>query len=234
MTGDTDLPEPARVQSLARGLFPSAVVVRTMSVSDSVPAAMPEETACLSPRTVAGRRREFAAGRAAARAAMAELGLEPAAITMSADRSPIWPPGLTGTIAHCGQFALAALVRSRDIRAIGIDVEPSDPLAADLVSEICSPAELAWLDTLADPLTHAKLVFCAKEAAYKSQYPISRTMFGFDGLDTQFDMENNSFTARFTRDVGPFSAGARIKGRFAVGAGVILTGATLPSRGGSR
>jgi 4'-phosphopantetheinyl transferase EntD len=231
MTGLADPLDLDQVQIMARGLFPAHVSVAAIAVSSSVPDPWPEELACLSPRAIDKRRREFAAGRAAARVAMAASGMVPAAVGMAPDRSPVWPKGVTGGITHTRNCALAALGSELALGGIGIDVEERTPLKAQLVSEICTDAERTWLSGRPESHILAKLIFCAKEAAYKCQFPVSRKVFGFDVLDTDFNMENNRFTARFTRDVKPFSAGDRIDGHFAEGAGLILTGATLPPVG---
>ena len=73
----------------------------------------------------------------------------------------------------------------------------------------------------------AKLIFAAKEAAYKCQYPISRTLFGFDGLDLRPDPDSGTFSATFTRDVPSFPAGTSLTGSFARGNGLIVTAVTL-------
>ena len=59
-------------------------------------ALFPEEQAVIA-RAVAKRRGEFGTGRACARAALAKLGLPPAAILPGARGAPQWPAGVAGT-----------------------------------------------------------------------------------------------------------------------------------------
>lgn len=169
---------------------------------------LPKERAFMS-RAVPKRLYEFAAGRRAARSAMKELGLEPAAISVGSQREPLWPQDLTGSIAHCDTCCIAAV--SKTHRALGIDIEPLTPLDADLIELVCTDAERQWLRILpenARALT-AKKIFCAKEAFYKAQYPLAGKLLGFadievrlqDGaMQTRLNMGGQSQTFSITQD----------------------------------
>ena len=147
-------------------------------------------------RAVPKRVLEFAAGRTAARAAMTDIGLKPAAIPMGADRAPIWPDGMIGSIAHCNSVAIAALAPAGTAGSIGIDIEENTPLPRDLWDTICTPRELGWLATQPDDqhATLAKHIFTAKEAIYKAQYPLTGQMIGFEDVD--ITLTETGFTAR--------------------------------------
>ena len=208
---------------LVRPLFSDALAVAVTDPMGANPAPLPGEAACLSPRALDKRRREFAAGRHAVRQAMALSGLPAAPVLVGEDRAPIWPEGVVGGITHTASCAIAAVGRKGAVQSVGVDVEEDTPLKEKLLGEICLPGEVAWLNAQADPLRLAKLIFSAKEAAYKAQYPFSRTVFGFSGMETEWDMATGQFTARFTRDVAPFATGHMIKGRFAMGSGLLIT-----------
>lgn len=212
---------------LVRPLFSDALAVAVADPMAANPAPMAEETACLSPRAIDKRRREFAAGRHAVRQAMALAGLPPAPVLVGQDRAPIWPEGTVGGITHTASCAIAVAGHIGAVRSIGVDVEEDTPLKEKLLGEICLPGEIAWLNAQADPLRLAKLIFSAKEAAYKAQYPFSRTVFGFSGMETDWDMATGQFTARFTRAVAPFAVGHEISGRFAMGQELIITGVEM-------
>ncbi|WP_134016338.1 4'-phosphopantetheinyl transferase family protein [Litoreibacter halocynthiae] len=139
------------------------------------------------------RRREYAAGRRAARAAMTELGLPPAPILTGTQREPLWPHGLVGSIAHCNTLCIAAV--SLTHRSIGLDVEPAVPLPSDLERIVCTPTERHWLKTLPinDRGLNARKIFSAKEAVYKAQYLVTSQMIGFEDVNIQF--EGVDFTA---------------------------------------
>ena len=161
------------------------------------------------------RQHEFAAGRKAARAALRR----PLPIPMGADRAPVWPPGWVGSITHAGGWAIAAV--SADHRLLGIDLELDDDLPADIWDTVLLPSERDGLHGRADAGRLARVIFSAKESAYKAQYPLSRALFGFEQFAV--DLGEGVFTATFQGAVGPFRRGDRLDGRFARADGFILT-----------
>lgn len=171
------------------------------------------------------RRRAFAAGRVAAHEAMTQLDHPVRPVLMMPDRAPLWPEGLTGSISHSQSCCIAALGKTTRFRSLGVDVEEDTDLESDLVPTICTQAEMAWLS--AQPRNRAgllgKLIFSAKECAYKCQYPLSKTLFGFDMFNVTPDLDIGRFEATFLQDVPQFSAGTRLRGRFAIGQGLIVT-----------
>src|SRR5436853_2141029 len=78
-------------------------------------------------RAVDKRRREFATGRVLLR----ELLGSADGIAVAAGRAPVWPPGWCGSLAHDHEYAVAAVSDAPAVGALGIDVEPATPLAAD-------------------------------------------------------------------------------------------------------
>lgn len=231
MTAPTDERTRERL-ALIRPLFGLDVALAVSDPLGSPPAPLPEEAACLSPNAVEKRRSEFAAGRAAARAAMADLGLPPRAIPVGPKRAPVWPAGVTGSITHTRSCAAAvAALAGEGLRALGIDLEEDTPLEDKLVSAICSPRERDWLAGQDNPGQMAKVIFSAKEAAYKCQYMISGRFFGFDGMELELDTARGHFIAAFTGDQPPFAKGTQIAGCFTIGAGLIVTGAELRKGG---
>lgn len=129
------------------------------------------------------RRREFAAGRAAARQAMVAIGYPPAAVPMQSDRAPLWPKGLVGSITHSSQAALAVVASTKTVRAVGIDLEEATPLTQDLWDIVLTSSEQA---SIPDGAT-AKRIFSAKEAVYKAQFPITGRPLEFTDLTIRFE-----------------------------------------------
>lgn len=191
-------------------------------------ALYPEEVSTMA-RATPARQAEFAAGRAAARAAMRDLGRPGAPVPCARDRSPVWPRGLTGSISHTDKVCLAAVAESEKLRSIGIDIEPDAPLEPDLTRGICTLAERAWLAIQPEETRGflAKLIFSAKECAYKCQYPVTGMLFDFDTLEITPDLDTGQFEATFLRDIGPFPNGTCFHGRFAVQDGLIMTATVL-------
>ena len=184
------------------------------------PAALhPLERAGLE-HAVPRRLLQLAAGRAAARAALAELGLAGAVIPRGRDGAPVWPCGWAGSIAHTEALAIAVAARARLFAGLGVDLEPDAPLDAELVASIATPAELHRLHALAPANAgeHARALFCAKEAAYKCQYPMTGLLLDFGDLEIQpVESEppltrDKEFTAIFQRDVPPFRCGDGLRG----------------------
>lgn len=160
-------------------LGPELAVVCT-GVDGDPDGLWPEELSTVA-HAVSRRRREFAAGRHAARVAMQRLGRPARAIPADADRSPRWPTGLVGTIAHTATICVAVVGTEDRWKAIGVDIEPDIGIDETLWDTICTPGERRQLSEHA-PAARAMLatrVFVAKEAFYKWHYPQERTMLDF-------------------------------------------------------
>jgi 4'-phosphopantetheinyl transferase EntD len=176
----------------------------------------PEEQRAVA-HAVSSRRADFAAGRSAARKAIAQLGLPPVAIAVGPRREPVWPPGVVGSISHASGWAIAAVARADAPgapRGLGIDVEVHAPLAPEL-----EPLVL----TAGDQLGHATtlLAFSAKESVYKALFPTLGWLLEFSDVAIEV--------------VGPeaFRAVARsrdeertLEGRFTVQGPLLLTAVT--------
>lgn len=204
-------------------LFDARVGVGVTDPRAPQPLAIGSEAAHLA-AAVPRRKAEFAAGRTAARDAMVSINIEPCQILAHADRAPIWPVGINGSISH--KNTLCAAVVARAPVFLGLDIEEDTDLATDLLATICSKKELARIAG-PDQGRLAKLIFSAKEAAYKAQYPLTRQLFGFETFDVALDQTQQRFTARFTKSVAPFAKGDRLQGRFALVADHLVTAVSL-------
>lgn len=222
------IPDPDEVEARVRGLFPETVQVGVAFPWEPADDLYVEEAACV-PRAVDERLREFAAGRRAARRAMAALGHPAKAILHRADRAPGWPEGLIGSITHTESLAIAVLARTEDHAAVGIDLEEGGDLPHDLWPEVCMPSELAWLSVQPEQLRGrlARLIFAAKEAAYKAQYPLTGQLLEFSAFEITPDLETGQFEATLTEDIDPLEARTQLPGRFAFEANMVMTGLAL-------
>ena len=221
-----------RAARAAQSLFPPGAEVGGCLIG-TAPPALPIEAAGVAvavPKRVA----EFAAGRAAVRRALAALGLPPMAVPMGANRAPIWPSGLLGSISHSDGVALAVLAPSAHCAGIGLDIEPDAPLPSEILPLIARPIEAAKIAADPDPDAMARLIFSAKEAAYKCQFPASQTLLGFDAFEIEVDPASQVLTARFCHDVPPFKQGEHLTGRYLRAEGLWLVGFTriLPTKAG--
>jgi 4'-phosphopantetheinyl transferase EntD len=90
---------------------------------------------------------------------------------------------------------------------------------------ICTARDRAWLEAQGarDRGALAKLIFSAKECAYKCQYGLTRTLLDFDAFDVLPDPDNARFVATLTRDVGPLGQGMTFEGRALIAGDLIVT-----------
>ena len=192
------------------------------------------ETAALG-RCSPARQAEFAAGRQAARAALRRLGMaDPGPILSGPGRQPVWPAGIAGSITHAAGIELAIVARKADCAALGIDLEPAEPLPEDILDAIITDDERAGLPA-GDPLA-ARIVFCAKEALFKAQFPLGGTWLGFHDARVALcpdDARSGRFEATLCRTAGPLPSGSALAGRYALAGGVVIAGLALPPAPGA-
>ena len=178
-------------------LFPPPAVMGTSLVQEASGALLPEELAHTE-RMVAKRLREFTAGRVCARAALAQLGYDGTAIGVGAQREPLWPAGVVGSIAHSTVLAAAVVSTDRALLGLGLDLEPDEDLPAEVLERVCRPGERAWLDAqpMAGRLRLARTFFSAKEAFFKCVFPRTRTWLEFEDVHVEVDPDGARFEAR--------------------------------------
>lgn len=142
--------------------------------------------------------RASGAARIVARELMRRAGMPPQPIVKSAGGMPAWPAGIVGSLAHDATVAVAALARRADYLSIGIDIEPAEPLAPDLIEMVATPAERV---AIRDAPLGGRLLFSIKEAVYKAAYPLDRVFL--DHHDVEVDLAAHTAVLRHGRIV-PF------------------------------
>jgi len=194
----------------------------------------PEELAVVATASQR-RRREFATARGCAHAALARLGLPPAAILPDRAGAPVWPKGVVGSITHCSGYRAAAVAPAAQVAAVGLDAEPNRPLRTDGMLDVIAReperARLARLAALVPEVCWDKLLFSTKEAVYKAWYPLARSWLGFKAADVVFDPEGGTFTARLLVP-GPPVGGSlltTLSGRWLAGRGLLLAAVVIPA-----
>jgi 4'-phosphopantetheinyl transferase EntD len=145
-------------------------------------ALLPAEQASI-PSRLTERRRASGAARIVARQLLDQVGYPRCPIPRGADGAPIWPAGLTGSLAHDDEYAVAAVGRLADVGAIGIDIEPATPLPHEMIALVATAKEL---DDLGDDPLRLKLLFAAKEAVYKAQFPRDGAFLEFQDIEVDF------------------------------------------------
>lgn len=132
-------------------------------VTDPLPVALklPPDLAKAVPK----RRSEFLAGRFCAALALRAVG---ACETVGRNgRAPVWPPGVSGSISHTEDRAMAVI--RADGRPIGVDCETgmSDATASEVASLVLTGKDRDMTPRGWTEAAYCTLIFSAKEAVYK-------------------------------------------------------------------
>lgn len=209
-----------------RELLPGDVAVVASEIGDVTQELMPDEAAHVA-RAVPKRQREFARGRVSARQVLQELGVPTASVLVGPMREPLWPEGIVGSIAHDDTICVVAAARREHVAGLGVDVEPDEPLEPEIAARIWTPSEAAEAASRSG-LTQAlasRLVFSAKEAFYKCQFPLTRTFLGFK--EVSVTLSDASFEVRLERAVEAFPVGTSFSGKWCREGGQLLTAMAL-------
>jgi len=194
-----------------------------------------EEEAALVDRASVKRRRDFTAGRRCARAALARLGIHDFPLLAAADRAPIWPGAVVGSITHTevGEhgYCAAAVAHRRLLEGLGIDAEPRLPLPVELWPRVLDPEEGRAVLSAEQPGVLARLLFSAKEATYKAVYPLLGRFLDFSDVHIELLPAPGHFEAEIAGVPHPTPAGARLVGRYLMDGELLLTAVFLPARG---
>jgi 4'-phosphopantetheinyl transferase EntD len=223
---------------LIEKILPGAVAVA--EAFDDPPDAVlyPGEAEVIS-RAVDKRRREFRTVRHCARRALHQLGLPPVPVLRGEHGEPQWPPGVVGSMTHCAGYRAAAIAHSCDLRTLGIDAEPHQPLPAGVLDVIARDEEQDSLSELAaaDSATcWDRILFCAKETVYKAWFPLTHRWLGFEDAAVTItagttDPAEGFFSARLLVP-GPTITGdtlTRWDGRWLRSDELVITAIVLPA-----
>ncbi|MEV8451612.1 4'-phosphopantetheinyl transferase superfamily protein [Streptomyces sp. NPDC052095] len=227
-------------------ILPSGVAVAE-AFSDPPEAVLLPEEAALARGFVAKRRNEFTTVRHCARQALGSLGIGPVPILKGERGAPVWPGGVAGSLTHCNGYRAAAVARATELASVGIDAEENAPLPEGVHESIALAAE-RWRGRvleLEQPGIHwDRLLFCAKEAVYKTWFPLTHRWLGFEEADIELHPDGGFTAQLLTTDLrtavgtaGP-AVPPRLHGRWLCGRGLLLTAVTVaavaPAREGSR
>lgn len=229
--------EPSRAAAVA-ALFTGAVAYELWGEGD--PATLHPEEAGLVASAVESRRRQFAAGRSCAHRALADLGIDPPPLLRASGRAPRWPEGITGSISHTEDYAVAVVARldgrpSPGSPTVGIDAERIGRVGEHLYRRLFLPDEQEHLLGLTEPerAEAATVMFGVKESFYKAQFAVTGAWVGFHDVELRPGRDGYRLHRASDLEVlDRFSWPGR--GRHVVRRGVAVTAveATL-SRGGS-
>jgi 4'-phosphopantetheinyl transferase EntD len=220
---------PAQLSARLGSLFPAGAVVAELHGPGDPDLLLATEALHLT-RAVPVRWQQFAAGRLCARRALAEFGISDFPIRSAEDRQPIWPSPFVGSITHTDGFAAAAVAERSRIRALGLDSEVIGDVNVEIWPSICTPAEIAWVESRpgAERAAAAALIFSAKEAFYKCQYPWVGEALGFHDVwieATQWGAAGGEFRVHALRPLA-IARYARVPlaGRYLLHHGLVAAG----------
>lgn len=194
---------------------------------------LPQESEAISHAGVR-RRREFAAVRHGARQALSALGLPPAALLPDRAGAPRWPVGVVGSMTHCTGYRASAVALGQDVSAIGIDAEPNTPLPAGAQLLVLLPTEAEHareLDAVRPSVAWTRLLFCAKEAAYKAWYALTGQPLNSRDVEILVNPEG-TLTAAISLPTRGRTAPV-LRGRWSVREGLLLVALSVPAGSGS-
>ena len=223
---------PAASSLMLASIVPPGVEVAEVfgDGCDHAPLSAIEEAAIRD--AAPNRRREFTAGRACARRAMARAGFQPVPVLPGASGAPAWPPGVVGSLTHCDGYRACAIGRAEMFAAIGIDAEPHDALPAGVLPRVAIESErpaLAVLAAQAPGIRWERILFSAKESVFKAWFPATGRWLGFSGAEVALDPAG-TFAARLLVP-GPVVGGSPLTtyhGRWIVEHGLIATAVVVP------
>jgi len=213
-------------------ILPAGVVVVQTFADQPDVELFPEEQAVIA-KAVDKRRHEFATVRHCARLALGQLGLPPVALVPTERGAPSWPAGVVGSMTHCSGYRAAAVARIADIRTVGIDAEPHEPLPTGVLGLVSLPAERERMHDLAQsyPEVHwDRLLFSAKESVYKAWFPLTRAWLDFSEAELTFDPATSSFVASILRKADTVDGQelSTLAGRWTVSRGLVATAIAPP------
>lgn len=176
---------PAALSVELAALFPAETAAACLTGTAPRELLTEQELSCIN-HCAPERIEQFAAGRVCARLALESLGIAGFSLLPAPDRQPQWPAGVTGSITHTAGYAAAVVGRRvvgrrGALLSLGVDSEVVAHVHAELWPGITAPDELARLRALPEPLgrVHAAVLFAAKEAFYKSQFPLTGEWLSF-------------------------------------------------------
>ena len=176
---DVDASLSAQLLAAMVAMAPSGVRIGCRTISEGDENHLLPVEACSIPSRQPPMRRASGAARWIARGLLTDMGLNDVAVLRASSGAPVWPQGITGSLAHNDDMAVAAVAPISHIASLGIDVEPADPLPDDVLALVATGADRT--DQVNRHLA-GRILFAAKEAVYKAAYPLDREVLGYENI----------------------------------------------------
>lgn len=208
---------PAVLSAELAALFPADVVAADLREAAPRGLLTAQELSCVN-HCANERIEQFAAGRLCARLALEALGITGFSLMPASDRQPLWPAGVTGSITHTAGYAAAVVGRRGALRSLGVDSEVVAQVHEELWPGITAPSELARLHALPEAAARAQaaVLFAAKEAFYKSQFPLTGEWLLFADVVIEIVADDSEDTGHFRiLPQRPLAVGREVRGELA-------------------
>lgn len=171
------------------------------------------------------RKAEFGDARWCAHQALSELGAT-GPVLRGERGMPLFPDGFVGSITHTQGFRAAVAAPYSSVRSIGIDAEPADALPEGVFDAIARASEVPQMSKLvaAGVTCPDRLLFCAKEATYKSWFPLTQRWLDFDQAEISLREDGTLISYILARPTPvPF-----IEGRWVIRDGYVIVSTVVP------
>ncbi|AGP30962.1 4'-phosphopantetheinyl transferase family protein [Corynebacterium terpenotabidum] len=149
-------------------------------------------------RAVASRQSDFGDARWCAHQALRHWGRD-ALILRGHQGMPLFPDGTVGTLSHTDGLRGALVGDAGVWRSLGLDLEKAEPLPGGVFHAVTSPSERWALSRLSGNSRCERLLgtvlFSAKEAVYKSWFPLAGRFLDFDEAELHLEIDNGTVGA---------------------------------------
>lgn len=171
--------DPTLEQALRAMVIQGLLIDHRLIGRDDAFTLLADERASMSAR-VLERQRASGAARIVARKLLQRLGCGSCALPIGPTGAPVWPEGISGSLAHDERVAIAVAGKRGEVGSVGIDIEPAVMLAPDVLDLIATPRERQMIAH--DPYGGG-LLFTAKEAVYKAVHPLDLTFLDYHDIE---------------------------------------------------
>jgi 4'-phosphopantetheinyl transferase EntD len=154
-------------------------------VSDDIKQVNEKEFSLISSAGVK-RQREFLCGRHYAHQILDSMGYSGYVISRDEHGCPAWPDGIMGSISHTNNYCVVAIAADESRTSVGIDLEESGRMKQSLWGRLFTQSEISQLKSIDQPIEQmrqAAIMFSAKEAFYKYDYPLNQRQYDFTDVE---------------------------------------------------
>lgn len=145
------------------------------------------------------RKNEFTCGRIIAKDLLELIGIRNFPVLRGRLGEPIWPEEVAGSISHCDDKCFVAISRKKYFTSIGVDIDSVEDLPIHLIDSVCTASEKQWIRSMQCQGTicpYTKMIFSAKESAYKCIFPFVQNYIDFIEVEITFGIPDYSFRVK--------------------------------------